>query len=565
LSRGDGGGPATDYIFQVGYDGTTCGVMKVALFAAGTWDASTNTVPLNAWTHVAVTFDGTTKRFYINGQPSGVASHVNPSFRSTTPVYIGRQGQNCDCNFFDGAIDEVRIWNVVRSQQQIQQSMNEGLPTGEPGLVGYYQMDEGSGGTVINHGTYGSFNGSLSNSPSWVVSGAQFIPVVFSYSATDVGTNKATLLAYINPGNLPTTAWFEWGANSNYGSNSLPVSLPAANEYITISNNLTGLAGLTVYHFDVFATNSAGASYDFGDATFSTIAAPIATTLPATSVTTNAATINGTVNPQDGSTRYFFEYGLTPSYGSNTIPINLPGENFTYPVSNRLANLSLGSTYHFALVASNSEASVTGADLTFVAGLPPAAETLPASAVDNAGATFNGTVNPNSLDTTAWFQWGTTTNYGSFTAPISISATNSTTTASAVLNNLSMGIVYHFQLVATNAAGTNYGADQTFITSSLVPMNAGLPGISSGSVAIGDFDNDGRLDILLIGSTSNGPIAQVWQNTGGGFSNVNANLTGTAGDSAVWGDFDNDGRLDILLDGAWEHGTFVGLWQNTPG
>src|SRR5579871_1910414 len=64
FGRGDGAnGALTDYIFTVGFDGTNCGVMKVALFSGGAWDSSTNTVTLNTWTHVAVSFDGTNKVF----------------------------------------------------------------------------------------------------------------------------------------------------------------------------------------------------------------------------------------------------------------------------------------------------------------------------------------------------------------------------------------------------------------------------------------------------------------------------------------------------------------------
>src|SRR3954468_5724261 len=81
VSKGDGNnGTITDYIFTVGYDGSTCGVMKVALFAAGAWDSSNNTVSLNTWTHVAVSFDGTNKIFYINGVQDRVAPRPSPLF-----------------------------------------------------------------------------------------------------------------------------------------------------------------------------------------------------------------------------------------------------------------------------------------------------------------------------------------------------------------------------------------------------------------------------------------------------------------------------------------------------
>ncbi len=76
-----------------------------------------------------------------------------------------------------------------------------------------------------------------------------------------------------------------------------------------------------------------------------------------------------------------------------------------------------------------------------------------------------------------------------------------------------------------------------------------LTGVYVSSVAWGDYDNDGDLDILLTGRDSGvGYNAKIYQNTGSGFSEVYAgNLTGVAGSSVAWGDYDND--LDILLTG----------------
>jgi hypothetical protein len=86
---------------------------------------------------------------------------------------------------------------------------------------------------------------------------------------------------------------------------------------------------------------------------------------------------------------------------------------------------------------------------------------------------------------------------------------------------------------------------------SFTNVNAGVPGVYQSSVALGDYDNDGRLDIVLAGvNNQSNTICQVWRNTGNWvFTNINAGLSGTRSGSVAWADFDNDGRLDLLLAG----------------
>ncbi len=82
-------------------------------------------------------------------------------------------------------------------------------------------------------------------------------------------------------------------------------------------------------------------------------------------------------------------------------------------------------------------------------------------------------------------------------------------------------------------------------------IDAGLQGVSNGSVAWGDYDNDGDLDILLTGDDGQSRISKVYRNDGNSsFTNINASLTGVNHSSAAWGDVDNDGDLDILLNGS---------------
>ena len=98
----------------------------------------------------------------------------------------------------------------------------------------------------------------------------------------------------------------------------------------------------------------------------------------------------------------------------------------------------------------------------------------------------------------------------------------------------------------------------------------GLPGAQQGAVAWGDYDNDGQLDFVLVGVNFISPtapaIAQLWRNTGAGFTKSSeAGLPGVYMGSAVCADYDNDGRLDILLCGATDIRGFFGiskLWRN---
>ena len=98
--------------------------------------------------------------------------------------------------------------------------------------------------------------------------------------------------------------------------------------------------------------------------------------------------------------------------------------------------------------------------------------------------------------------------------------------------------------------GRNIGGNTGW--SFFTDISAGLPGVLLGSIAWGDYDNDGYQDILLTGTTDGGPtrISKIFHNNGNGtFTDINAGLTGVARSSVAWGDYDNDGHLDILLTG----------------
>jgi len=81
------------------------------------------------------------------------------------------------------------------------------------------------------------------------------------------------------------------------------------------------------------------------------------------------------------------------------------------------------------------------------------------------------------------------------------------------------------------------------------PVATSIPGLSGGSAAWGDFDNDGKLDLVVTGNDGTNRVCQLWRNVGTGFVQVSTALPGVDSGAAAWGDYNNDGRLDILLTG----------------
>ena len=95
---------------------------------------------------------------------------------------------------------------------------------------------------------------------------------------------------------------------------------------------------------------------------------------------------------------------------------------------------------------------------------PPLATTSAASGVTFGAATLKGTVDPSARETTAVFQYGPTSSYGSTLDLGIVGSGIGPVTVSAGLTGLRQGVTYHYRLVATNAEGTTAGADQTFTT-----------------------------------------------------------------------------------------------------
>jgi mannosyl-glycoprotein endo-beta-N-acetylglucosaminidase len=173
----------------------------------GSWheiNTPANSVQLNSWHHIATTYDGSSMKIFVDGE---LAAQTNAAFTignaNNSNLLIG-ESPGFPGRVFNGKIDEVRIWNVARSQYQIQNTMNtilspEYYSTSDSGLVGYWRLDEGSGQTAedlsiySNTATLGTTSNPDASDPSWVQANIlivnvedesrnKFVPAEFSLS-----------------------------------------------------------------------------------------------------------------------------------------------------------------------------------------------------------------------------------------------------------------------------------------------------------------------------------------------------------------------------------------------
>jgi len=180
----------------------------------------------------------------------------------------------------------------------------------------------------------------------------------------------------------------------------------------------------------------------------------------------NSAQLNGYVNPQGTSdTSRWFEWGPNSfSFTNSTTKLGQGTSSGNF--SDTVSGLQSNTTYYFRAVAKNSAGTVYGGVLSFnVTGTNdrPFASTNNATNITQNSAMLNCYVNPNgNSNTTRWFEWGTTQNFGNRTNTLTHGsvASNISETIFSLTNNTT----YYFRCVAQNTYGTSYGNQLSFTT-----------------------------------------------------------------------------------------------------
>jgi len=190
-------------------------------------------------------------------------------------------------------------------------------------------------------------------------------PVVTTDLATFIASFSARLNALLDPHGLTTSFYFQYGTTTSYGLTTAPQN-QSGSTYRNVSATISSLTASTTYHFRVVASNSAGTSMGT-DQTFTTLTAtgpPVVTTNPASNTTASSAALNGSLDPHGLTTNVSFQYGTTTSYGHTTTMQTQTGNTYRNIAAN-ISGLTMHTTYHFRIVATNSAGSRTGSDRTF--------------------------------------------------------------------------------------------------------------------------------------------------------------------------------------------------------
>ncbi len=188
----------------VGVDGRVSFVAASSLSAKAA-AASSTSLTVGKWHHVAGVYDGDNEavRVYVDGIEEAVVAYSGGiSYSGSRDLLFGSQkkGYSRSGRYLKGALDEIRIWDTARTAADIAASMQAEIETESSGLIGYWQLNEGSG-LNTDDATGASNGGNLMQGPEWIEAG--WAVVAAMQVAIDVRPFSQRNLIPNNRGKIP--------------------------------------------------------------------------------------------------------------------------------------------------------------------------------------------------------------------------------------------------------------------------------------------------------------------------------------------------------------------------
>ncbi|MEI7864625.1 MAG: alpha-amylase family glycosyl hydrolase, partial [Chthoniobacterales bacterium] len=143
-------------------------------------------------------------------------------------------------------------------------------------------------------------------------------PIVNTLAAASISVTNAVLAGTVNPNGSGTVFFFEYGTNESYGTATAAQAVGSGTNTLTNTVTLSNLLAGQVYYYRAAASNSFGSSYGSAQSFSAGLPPPTATTLAPAGLTTSAATLRGSVNPNDSPASAWFEWGTSTNYGSTS-------------------------------------------------------------------------------------------------------------------------------------------------------------------------------------------------------------------------------------------------------
>ena len=200
---------------------------------------STTTINDGLWHFLAATNDGSTTRIYVDGKQENSYAET---FSANAIEAIGIGADRSGNSPVNGIIDDVKIYNYVRTQKQVVEDMNGGHPAGGSPVgsqVGYWKFDEGYGTVAHNSGSAGSaLDGTIIN-PVWDNNGKFNKALSFDGASNYVQTSSPFSISTTD--DWTVSAWIFW--KNNLGGADTILGISGANEneciYLHGANTLT--------------------------------------------------------------------------------------------------------------------------------------------------------------------------------------------------------------------------------------------------------------------------------------------------------------------------------------
>ncbi len=356
------------------------------------------------------------------------------------------------------------------------------------------------GGIAVNSGGYVYVSDAKANVVDIFTSAAILPKVTYGTVANQAQTSgELNASVDLNGGPEVSSCEFQYGTTIAYGS-SVPCS--PGTPYTTntsVSATISGLTPETTYHYRLVLTTANGTK-KASDQTYIPHAVAGLTTDAATNVARNTTTLNAHYNGNGEDTHYYFEWGPTTSYGNTTPMVDEGSGSGSQGVSAELTGLTVETTYHFRVVASNSVGTSYGDDESFKT--LAAVENLQTEAAANvtaSSATLEASYNGIGEDVHYYFEWGPTTSYGNTTSiPPGLDAGSGSgpQALSFELEHLEVDSTVHYRVIATDAAGVTHGGDRSFTTLGRYQFSSDL-----GSAGSGDGQLSNPRDLAVDDST----------------------------------------------------------------